>query len=661
MPKLKYFGPALATLVVVFVMLFQAWQLRSSLDEREWEHSNSLLVNVASEAQGALAMQFGHEGAPHVRQVVAGISVFGRRTQTFLLDPALDVYYADQLGYDGMKPEQLPIALDRQTLQDLQRSLQGRLIEDRAAGTVTALYPVSMTDEHEPPYSRVGVLVIQLDVAQGLAEVRREILDTLAGSAYVVLALVLVLAVGIHFALTRRVNRLLDATGSYVAGDYERRIPVHGADEIAAIARAFNNVADAVAEKQTDLLASREEVRQLNHSLEARVELRTAELQTILDLAPDGIIVITPSGAVERFNRAAEALFGWSEAEIVGQNISLLMPMAERASHDQHLARFQATGKSRVLGIDREVIAQRRDGTTFPLELAISAIRIGGTQHLIGILRDVTARREAERVLNATRASLMESEKMAALGNLVAGVAHEINTPVGIGVTAVSHWQEQLTQFSRQYAEGAMKRSDLERLLETGQRSARILEENLRRASQLIRSFKDIAVDQSGEESREIVLRDYIQQVITSLSPRLKHRPIGIGIEVDPLLRIVTHPGSISQILGNLVLNSLIHGFGPEESGQIHVGASLVDGTLQLDYRDDGRGMDDTTLRRIFEPFYTTRRGQGGSGLGMNIVYNLVTQKHGGTIRCDSRLGGGVHFTMTLPDARAVATTDTLP
>ncbi|BAL25263.1 PAS-domain containing protein [Azoarcus sp. KH32C] len=244
---------------------------------------------------------------------------------------------------------------------------------------------------------------------------------------------------------------------------------------------------------------------------------------------------------------------------------------------------------------------------------------------------------------------LIRQEKMAALGGLVAGVAHEINTPVGIGITATSFLRERASEFSERYAKGQMKRSDLEAFLSTLDESLASLENNLHRAAGLVRSFKQVAVDQSSDAPRRFNVKEYLGEILDSLRPRLKRTPHTVSVECPDDLEIQSFPGAWSQILTNLIINSLQHGFTDDVAGHIEIVVREDAGTLWLTYRDDGRGMSADLARLIFDPFFTTRRSEGGSGLGMHIVYNLVTQQLQGRITCITAPGKGISFTITLP------------
>ena len=251
--------------------------------------------------------------------------------------------------------------------------------------------------------------------------------------------------------------------------------------------------------------------------------------------------------------------------------------------------------------------------------------------------------------LTLTQKQLVESEKMASLGQLVAGVAHEINTPIGIGVTAASHLQHETDRLLDLVDQGRLGKADLQQYTGTARDSAALLMANLSRASDLIRSFKQVAVDQSSEQKRRFGLRNYLDETLLSLLPKLKRTRHQVDIDCPPELQLETYPGALYQIVVNLLMNSLIHGLDGVENGRIWIRAELDGDALLLHYGDNGKGMDESVRARIFDPFFTTKRQEGGSGLGMHLVYNLVTQLLKGSIECRSARGQGVEFLIAMP------------
>ncbi len=251
--------------------------------------------------------------------------------------------------------------------------------------------------------------------------------------------------------------------------------------------------------------------------------------------------------------------------------------------------------------------------------------------------------------LEQTRNELVQSEKMASLGRLVAGFAHELNTPIGVAVSSASVLEGKSRKITDMLEQDEVDGEALDEELSQFDEATRLITSNLKRASELVNSFKRTAVDQSSEDVRQFNIKSTIDDVINTLNNRFK--PTAIGIEVDCLadLNVYSIPGSLDQILTNLLLNSLEHGFSDNKTGQIKIHATLNQEKLQLSYTDTGKGMEAKTLEKIFEPFFTTNRAHGGSGLGLYISYNLVTSSLQGDMNCESTPGHGVRFNIEFP------------
>lgn len=253
--------------------------------------------------------------------------------------------------------------------------------------------------------------------------------------------------------------------------------------------------------------------------------------------------------------------------------------------------------------------------------------------------------------MDQTKKQLVESEKMASLGSLVSGVAHEVNTPLGIGVTLGTHLQDETQSLVEKITNETLKRSDLERYCSETIENCSLLQSNLERAATLIRSFKQVAVDRSSDELRTFQMSEYIDEVILSLGAHLKQTAIQIEKTIpenEPLL--TTYPGAIAQIITNIVMNALTHGFdGGKGAGKISFVLTTENHDMLLSINDNGKGMSAEVLGKIFEPFFTTQRGNGGSGLGLHIVYNLIVQRLGGSIKCTSIMDEGTTFLLRFP------------
>ncbi|GAB7022910.1 PAS domain S-box protein [Salidesulfovibrio brasiliensis] len=409
---------------------------------------------------------------------------------------------------------------------------------------------------------------------------------------------------------------------------------------------------------------------------QAEEELRLSE-EKYRDLVQDAQSVIlrwSTDGTILFANEFGVNLFGFSEEELVGKRMTdTIMPEGEAQEALPELVKTIATSPDNYHYAEMWNVC--RDGrqlwvswTSKPLFdstgklSAVLSVGLDSTERKIAqdelkalneeLEQRVEARTNALKKsldsLKKTQEQLVESEKMASLGGLVAGVAHEINTPIGVGVTTISFLQQKANEMEKLYAEGKLKRSDFEKFINLSMESSSAVLLNLSRASELIQSFKQVAVDQTSEERRRFELKGYIHEVLLSLRSKYKRTQHTVSVEGDEA-ELDSYPGAIMQVLTNLLMNTLKHGFDGIESGNIRITVEDGEESVRMVYADDGVGMDEDTRNRIFDPFYTTKRGRGGTGLGMHIVYNLITQRLQGTILCKSEKGEGTTFIVELP------------
>lgn len=251
--------------------------------------------------------------------------------------------------------------------------------------------------------------------------------------------------------------------------------------------------------------------------------------------------------------------------------------------------------------------------------------------------------------LHQAQEQLVESERMASLGGLVAGIAHDVNTPLGVSVTAASFLQERLNNLKTDFEDKSLTSKNMASFIDEAEQTALLLLSNLERASDLIASFKQVAVDQTSETEREFVLGDYINEIIQSLKPSFKHTEHQINVSCPDNLVVTCAPGAIAQIVTNMVVNSITHGFEDKTAGTITLDVKEAGENVVVQYSDDGRGLGEEELGKLFDAFFTTKRAEGGSGLGTHIMYNLVTQSLQGHIEADSNPGNGLHYTIRFP------------
>ena len=268
---------------------------------------------------------------------------------------------------------------------------------------------------------------------------------------------------------------------------------------------------------------------------------------------------------------------------------------------------------------------------------------------------------EAEQALTdlkAAQESLVQAEKLASLGALVGGVAHEINTPVGIALSCASHLADSTRDMRKLFEADDIGVDDFERFMATSMDTTALILSNCERAAELIRSFKQVAVDRTTSECRKFDLCSYIRETLASLGPHLRQAGHLVSIDCPGGVVMTSYPGALSQVISNFVMNSLVHGFAPDQTGEIRIQVDLPSpGQVRISYSDNGKGIPEENLGRIFDPFFTTRRGTGGSGLGLHIVYNLVTGPLAGTVTVESPSHGGTAFVVTIPQSSAAAST----
>ena len=250
--------------------------------------------------------------------------------------------------------------------------------------------------------------------------------------------------------------------------------------------------------------------------------------------------------------------------------------------------------------------------------------------------------------LKKTQNRLIESEKMASLGGLVAGIAHEINTPIGVGLTASTHLSDLSKDISKEYKNETMSQNDFEAYLRTSQELSSLIENNLAKTAKLIKSFKQIAADQSEDEKKEFNLKEYCDEVLISINSIVKQTSLSLSISCENDILINSYPGAFSHIISNLITNSIKHGFDANEKGHMHFDISLKETYVQILYKDNGKGIPKENYQKVFEPFFTTNRKDGGAGLGLNIIYNIIQKSLKGNITCEP-CKKGVLFKIIIP------------
>jgi PAS domain S-box-containing protein len=393
-------------------------------------------------------------------------------------------------------------------------------------------------------------------------------------------------------------------------------------------------------------------------------------LQTIYDMAPIGLAFLSPDCRYLQINQRLTEICGISVEDHLGRSVRDCVPALADAV-EEIVGSIMKTGKP-VTGV--EVVGQRADQLEQRFWVTYWHPMRGPDGEIVGVnvaAEEITQRKRAEAALLAsereirhakeaaeaalqhlreTQASLIEAEKLAALGRLVAGVAHEINTPVGTGLTIASSLQYKTELFAAEAAQGKLKRSSLNEFVEIGRLASAQLVANLNRAAELIQSFKQVATDRNYSTRRTFELGYLTEQVAMSMRPGLAKKNLALHVECQPGVMMDSFPGPYGQVLTNLFLNAVTHAFPDGRPGAMRIEARAPDkDQVEITFSDDGCGMSGDVRRKAFDPFFTTRRDQGSSGLGLHIVHSIVTSHLGGRISLASEPEAGTQIRIVLP------------
>jgi PAS domain S-box-containing protein len=375
---------------------------------------------------------------------------------------------------------------------------------------------------------------------------------------------------------------------------------------------------------------------------------------------------VEPTGATLEVNDAWVALFGIAAHEVQHRTATEMGVWRNEEHRVQVRAQLAASGSVRGFPTTLHTVLGER-----PFLLYIAPVEFGGSQRLVTTLVDQTdhlaaqatqraltdqleervALRTAElsrtvQALQAAQEELVQSEKLASLGAMVAGISHELNTPIGNTLTTANTLKEVSKEFTAMADGGAMRKSNLAQYLSNVREMADLIERNARRAADLIASFKQVAVDRSSQRRREFNVADLVADVLITSKPLLRDRGVLFTQDIAEDLTCDTYPGPVEQILTNFVQNAVVHGFGGRDAGHIDIQVRKDGDSVVITVKDDGAGMSEHTLKHIFDPFFTTRLGQGGSGLGLSVSHHLAVAVLGGDLTAASQPGEGC--TMTL-------------
>ena len=400
--------------------------------------------------------------------------------------------------------------------------------------------------------------------------------------------------------------------------------------------------------------------------------------RALFDLATDGVLLIDlQDGSIIEFNDIACQQLGYIAEEFSRLKINDFEAMESPDETRQRIQRLLSTGHDKF-----ETKHRHNDGSVRDVLVLARLVQLENKTVAHCTFRDITLQKSKDAELSQYRASLeqkvdertrelaqrnvqitealaqlqmvqkqlVQQEKLSGLGALVAGVAHELNTPIGNALTVATSMTEQAKEFEQHRASGApLRKSELDEFVHHSSQGTVLLERNLNRAAELIQSFKQVAVDRTSSQRRQFDLRETIEDVVATVRPKLKHTAIELHTDVPEKVIMDSYPGALGQVVINLIDNALLHGLGDRDHGRIDLHITISATRITLNITDDGCGIPAEHLGKIFDPFFTTKMGQGGSGLGLHIVHNLVSQILGGTVQVTSTLNQGTEFKVIIP------------
>ena len=428
-----------------------------------------------------------------------------------------------------------------------------------------------------------------------------------------------VLCLALHLYVTGEIRNLTDRSSPFFAVELSRAaIFVVLGVGIAWFGERLRNARAAAAESTRDTIA------------------REAHLQSILDSVPDAMVVIDISGIIQSFSAAAERLFGYTSGEVIGKNVSLLMPSPYREQHDGYLERYMRTGERRIIGIGRVVVGERNDGSTFPMELAVGEMKSGKERFFTGFIRDLTERQKSESRLQELQSELVHISRLTAMGEMASTLAHELNQPL----SAISNYLKGSRRLLEARADesSSMMRDALDKAAEQALR-----------AGQIIRRLRDFVARGESEHRVENV-KKLVEEASALGLVGAKDQAIRVRFDFDPSVELVLADKiQIQQILLNLMRNS-VEAMQDSARRELRLSAVRVDNEMvQVSVADTGSGLAPEVASQLFQPFVTTK--QHGMGVGLSIC-RTIAESHGGKIWVEANPGGGTVFRFTLRGVR---------
>lgn len=525
-----------------------------------------------------------------------------------------------------------------------------------------------------------GALVGHMQVVLSTARIHRELLGDLAKLATALIAQVAI-SIGLIWLLFERrmvrpLKKLQSDAERLAHGDLDAPLQWTRQDEMGRLAQGLeamrSNLVVLIQDRDQKNKALQAELAERTR-IEAALSVSQAKFEAIFNASPVAMTVsiLSDSETLVDVNAAWTTMFGCQRNDVLGTTNSTKAHWVNEKDRGHVRNSFRELGS-----IHRYATRLRRSDTGEEMLCEVSGTKVitGDESLIILAYDDITAQHESEQhilQLNATlehrveqrtqeltntlnqltqaQAELVRSEKMSALGAMVAGIAHELNTPIGNSLTVASTLQDHGLAFVAEMGKG-LTRSKLDEFIQSSQQGTSILMRSLHHAAELVASFKQVAVDQTSVNRRVFRLKEMLNEILLTMSPVLRKTSHVVECTVPDDITLDSYPGPLGQIITNLINNALVHAFEGIKDGKVTITATQSQPDwVDIVVRDNGQGIPPSHLDKVFDPFFTTKLGKGGSGLGLNIVYNLATTTLGGRVQVSSEPGEGACFTLALP------------
>lgn len=503
----------------------------------------------------------------------------------------------------------------------------------------------------------IGTLFLVRKLESGFTHILQLIAPQIVLTVILLSVMIVLAFYGFRKTITAPLGEVQRSLRSYEESGYRQPVNWSSSDELGQFVEAYNSALE----------------RQETSENELRKQLELT--RTLLKTVPNPIVFLSTDLVFQGCNDSFAIMFGVNEDNAAGKPIDQLLSDNPWTLLPSNLDTVFPSNMGPTSVYSTETTVHDRQGNEHVVIFSTNVLRDpdGNVTSLVSLMQDITERKRSEMELEAAKNAaekalselriaqdnLIQSEKMASLGSLVAGISHEINTPIGSCITVASSISERTEHFQEVVDSGKIRRTDLVSFLDTIHEASDILNKSLSSAAELIQNFKQVAVDQTTSKRRRFDLERVINEIASTLQPAVKKTPHKLELDIHENIPMDSYPGPLGQVVTNIVNNALLHAFEKKEHGEIKITSHLTDDeNVSLIISDNGCGIPQSHVKRIFDPFFTTKMGSGGTGLGLNVTYNIVTNLLGGNITVTSREDDGSTFTITLPRVAPDAAAD---